>query len=214
MGACCWHVRPRDRPARRNNTPGSWCQQHTSMTNPEYNMMPKMLVNKYHYSAYYKRIEVWIESNHSLLCHVNCHVNTRFWRQVSQTPHSLLMKRVVHAISRDPVSAWYQIIQLCQGGVICQVTTWFNQGCVEKLNCYSTLSIRRNCWVLHNYGIPMFEQVDMIFSGFARLMSVSLKLCPEYHWNGVYYILKKIHIMDIHPIVKIILFKINWIKKI
>ena len=64
-------LRPRDRPTRRDNTLGSWYQQHTpSMINPDYNMMPAISVRTNQYSAYQKQIKAWIESNRRRSCHV------------------------------------------------------------------------------------------------------------------------------------------------
>ena len=44
---------------------------HPSKFNPQYNMIPRALVQNCHNYAYDKQIQVWIEGNHSLRCQVN-----------------------------------------------------------------------------------------------------------------------------------------------
>ena len=54
---------------------------HTIMFDPDYNMIPPFAHSNQYY-AHWRQFKVWIESNHSL----RCHVTTLTWWQVSQLP--------------------------------------------------------------------------------------------------------------------------------
>ena len=76
-------LRPRDRPARRDNTLGSLTPTiHTQSCLIPIITWCHHFFHSNQYSAHEKQFKVWIKSN----CSLRCHVPTLSWRQVSQSP--------------------------------------------------------------------------------------------------------------------------------
>ena len=150
---------------RRDNTRGVDVNNtHLSMIDPDYNMMPKILLFIYQYSVQWNQIKAWIESNHSPCCHVT----TQSWWQVSLSPPPPVAK--VYA----SVFFWKQnvLIELRQSGVIACRQRSRSCGEFKSWISVSQCPLQRKWWVLHNYDISVLEQVGMFFHGIVYLMKV------------------------------------------
>ena len=136
----------------------------------DYNMMPPFFPSN-QYSAHEKQFKVWIESNHSL----RCHVNTLSWRQVSQSLPSLVTKmRVPVFCCFFFAGDWACEIELRQTIVICYPWRQRSWSCGVFTSWISDAHspFQWKWQVLRNYDISVLQQVGMFFDGIACFMKV------------------------------------------
>ena len=151
MGVSCWYHLESvlSRPEARQNDVIDVNNRHPAMINPGCNKIPKTLVINYRQSAYCMKIKIWIEINHSLLCHTT----EWSWRQVS--PH--LSWRLLHVRFRGTQS--YQWVLTNYGAVIdwCRLPggdVVLSRVCLEAGFLFPNSPFQRNWWVSHNHCIP------------------------------------------------------------
>ena len=145
---CCLATPGEHRPVRRDNTRSclipiiTWCHH---------------FLHSYQYCAHSMQFKVWIESNHSLPCHV---IKLSWW-QVSQSPPPPVAKMRVPVVSGN----WACEIELRQTGVFCFPWRQLRWSCGVFKSCISDA----HCpflwkWqVLHVYDISVLQQVCSFF---------------------------------------------------